>query len=179
MARDIQAHDAPVRIVPYDASWPARFQAERTLLRGAIGRWITGGIHHVGSTAVQGLAAKPVIDILVGVEDLPSSRDCFGDLANLGYQYAPYRAEEMHWFCKPSPSQRTHHLHLVPTRSPRYRSELTFREILRSRPDVAAEYATLKRALADTYEHDREGYTAAKSAFVDRLLRGSARLGGR
>jgi GrpB-like predicted nucleotidyltransferase (UPF0157 family) len=176
MARAV-VDDEPVRIVPYDASWPARFEAEKTLLRGAIGGSVTGGIHHVGSTSVPGLAAKPVIDILVGVEDLPSSRDCFPELARLGYQYAPYRAEEMHWFCKPNPSHRTHHLHLVPPGSPRYRSELAFREILRSRSDFADEYAALKRALADQYEHDREGYTEAKAAFVEKLLRESARLG--
>jgi len=91
MARRTPIDNEPVRIVPYDASWPARFEAEKTLLRGAIGRWVTGGIHHVGSTAVPGLAAKPVIDILVGVEDLPSSRGCFAELEKLGYHYAPYR----------------------------------------------------------------------------------------
>src|SRR5229473_551105 len=176
MARDARIDDEPVRIVPYDASWPDRFEAEKALLRAAIGPWVTGGIHHVGSTAVPGLVAKPVIDILVGVEDLPSSYDCFGELAKLGYQYAPYRAEEMHWFCKPNPSHRTHHLHLVPTGSPRYRNELAFREILRSRSDIAGEYATLKRALADDYQHDREGYTEAKAAFVEKLLRESARV---
>jgi len=183
MARDLQVEDEPVRIVPYDASWPARFEAEETLLRGAIGGWVTGGIHHVGSTAVPGLAAKPVIDILVGVRDLPSSRACFGELAKLGYRYAPYRAEEMHWFCKPNPSHRTHHLHLVPTGSPRYQSELAFREILRSRSDIADEYAALKRALAGQYEHDREGYTKVKAAFVAKLVResalGAAATGGR
>ena len=70
--------DEPIRIVSYDPSWPTRFQHEKTLLERAIGAWITGGVHHVGSTAVSGLAAKPVIDILVGVHDLVCSRDCFG-----------------------------------------------------------------------------------------------------
>jgi GrpB-like predicted nucleotidyltransferase (UPF0157 family) len=112
-----------------------------------------------------------VVDILVGVRDLPSSQGCFGELAKLGYQYAPYRAEEMHWFCKPNPSHRTHHLHLVPTGSRRYRSELAFRGILRSRSDIAGEYATLKRALAGEHQHDREAYTEAKAAFVEKLLR--------
>lgn len=77
----------------------------------AIGEWIVGGIHHVGSTAVPGLEAKPIIDILAGVRDLQDSRACFEPLAQLGYMYAPYLADEMHWFCKPDPSRRTHHLH--------------------------------------------------------------------
>jgi GrpB-like predicted nucleotidyltransferase (UPF0157 family) len=67
--------DAPVDIVPYDTEWPARFEAERRLLVEAIGPWIVdGSIEHVGSTAIAGLAAKPVIDIMAGVESLEASR---------------------------------------------------------------------------------------------------------
>lgn len=89
--------DEPIRIVPYDPSWPGRFAAEAAALGAPIGRYVTGGIHHVGSTAVPGLDAKPIIDILVGVESLEASRACFEPLAGLGYLYAPYRTEEMHW----------------------------------------------------------------------------------
>jgi GrpB-like predicted nucleotidyltransferase (UPF0157 family) len=67
----------PVRIVPYDPVWPERFEQERSALAAAIGDWAIGGIHHVGSTAVPGLEAKPVIDILVGVMSLEGSRACF------------------------------------------------------------------------------------------------------
>jgi GrpB-like predicted nucleotidyltransferase (UPF0157 family) len=88
--------DEPVHVVPDDPTWPARFEAERSLLEAAIGDRVVAGIHHVGSTAVTGLAAKPVIDILVGVRDLASSRACFEPLATIGYLYAPHRADEMH-----------------------------------------------------------------------------------
>jgi GrpB-like predicted nucleotidyltransferase (UPF0157 family) len=81
----------PVRVAAYDPSWPARFEQEKVLLEPVMGGWTTGGIHHVGSTAVPGLAAKPVIDILVGVEDLPASRGCIDRLAELDYLYAPVR----------------------------------------------------------------------------------------
>jgi GrpB-like predicted nucleotidyltransferase (UPF0157 family) len=103
-----------------DLAWPARFQDEGELLEAAIGKWVVGRIHHVGSIAVPGLSAKPTIDILLGVEDLPSSRTCFPVLAHLGSLYAPYRADEMHWFCKPDPSHRTHQLHLIPADSRRF-----------------------------------------------------------
>jgi GrpB-like predicted nucleotidyltransferase (UPF0157 family) len=165
--------DEPVQVLPYDPAWPGRFDAEQAPLERAIGRWVTGGIHHVGSTAVPGLAAKPVIDILVGVEDLSASRACFGALAQLDYQYAPYRANEMHWFCKPSPAYRTHHLHLVPTCSRRYRDELAFRDLLRARPGLAERYQTLKQRLAAEHRDDREAYTEAKQTFI------AAALGGR
>lgn len=164
--------DEPIRIVPYDSAWPTRFGEERGRLEEAIGPWIAGGIHHLGSTAVPGLAAKPIIDILVGVEDLESSRGCFDPLAGLGYLYAPYRTEKMHWFCKPDPSHRTHHLHLVPVGSRRYEEELAFRNRLRANPMLAAEYADLKRDLADRLTLNREGYTDAKAEFIRRALNG-------
>jgi GrpB-like predicted nucleotidyltransferase (UPF0157 family)/GNAT superfamily N-acetyltransferase len=160
----------PVSISPYDPGWPARFELERTALEGAIAGWVTGGIHHVGSTAVPGLAAKPIVDILAGVADLETSRDCFEPLAGLGYAYAPYLPEQMHWFCKPHPSRRTHHLHLVPTASRRFLDELAFRDRLRADPETAATYAELKRGLAARFRDDREGYTEAKADFIRRTL---------
>jgi GrpB-like predicted nucleotidyltransferase (UPF0157 family) len=116
------------------------------------------------------LAAKPVIDILVGVRSLEGSRACFGRLGELEYLYAPYRGEEMHWFCKPDPSRRTHHLHLIPTNGERFRDELAFRDYLRAHADVAAEYGELKRRLAEEFRHDREGYTEAKGEFIRATL---------
>jgi phosphoglycolate phosphatase len=158
--------DEPIRLEAPDPSWPARFEVEREALEQAIGQWVDGGIHHVGSTAVVGLEAKPIIDILAGVSDLESARACFGPLAQLDYLYAPYLPEEMHWFCKPDPAHRTHHLHLVPTGSRRYREELSFRDRLRADPKLAVEYAALKRDLAERYREDREAYTEAKGAFI-------------
>lgn len=162
--------DEPIRLAPYDPSWPDKFVKERAALEAAIGNWATGGIHHVGSTAVPGLNAKPIIDILVGVDTLEASRACFETLATLGYLYAPYRVEEMHWFCKPHPSRRTHHLHLVPTDSSRFRDELAFRDRLRASPEAAEEYADLKRDLAERFADDREAYTDAKTDFICRIL---------
>jgi GrpB-like predicted nucleotidyltransferase (UPF0157 family)/ribosomal protein S18 acetylase RimI-like enzyme len=163
--------DEPIRLVPYDLGWPERFAAERAALEEAIGAWATGGIHHVGSTAVPGLDAKPIIDILAGVDSLDASRACFAALVGLGYLYAPYRPEEMHWFCKPHPSRRTHHLHLVPTDSGRFRDELAFRDRLRADPEIAGEYVALKRDLAERFAEDRETYTEAKAEFIRRTLR--------
>ncbi|WP_262285435.1 GrpB family protein [Micromonospora sp. MA102] len=117
---DSHEANAGVHIKPCDPAWPERFSAEPSVVGQSIGAWITGGIHHVGSTAVPGLAAKLVIDIMVDVADLKSSRPCIELLKPLDYCYWPYLAEVMHWFCKPRPSHQTQHLHLVPTGSPRY-----------------------------------------------------------
>lgn len=162
--------DEPIRLVAHDPAWTTRFAEERAALEDAIGQWASGGIHHIGSTAVPGLEAKPIIDILVGVESLDAGRGCFESLAGLGYLHAPYLPEEMHWFCKPHPSRRTHHLHLVPTGSKRYVEELAFRDQLRTSPATAAAYATLKRELAEQFAHDREAYTDAKGEFIRGVL---------
>ena len=82
-------------------------------MRDVLQPWLAGPIEHIGSTAVPGLAAKPVVDIMAGVESLDASRPAIAALERAGYCYAPYRADTEHWFCKPSPQFRTHHLHLM------------------------------------------------------------------
>ena len=161
---------APVRVVAYDASWPQQFADERAALEGVLAPWLVGPIEHIGSTAVPGLVAKPVIDIMAGVATLDGSRASLAELAPLHYVYFPYRADVMHWLCKPSDAVRTHHLHLVPFGSALWRDRLAFRDHLRRDSTLAAEYAALKRELAAKYEHDREAYTDAKEPFVRRVL---------
>ncbi|MCI0744740.1 MAG: GrpB family protein [Verrucomicrobia subdivision 3 bacterium] len=162
--------EAPVELVEYDPEWPARFAAERALLETALKPWLTGAIEHVGSTAVVGMPAKPVIDIMAPVRSLEASRPAIPELANLDYVYFPYRPEVMHWFCKPSSALRTHHLHLVPLGSTRWVECLRFRDALRRDARVAAEYAALKFRLAKEFKFDREAYTDGKTPFLRRVL---------
>ena len=162
--------DRPVRIEPYDPDWPERFEQERAALKDLLGTDITGGIHHIGSTSVPGLGAKPIIDILVGLKDLETARSYIEPLKTLNYMYTPYRAGTEVWFCKPHPARRTHHLHLVPAGSERLRADLAFRDYLRLHPEVAEEYLTLKRRLAAEFGPDREAYTQAKAEFVRSIV---------
>src|SRR5215213_6463279 len=139
------AEEAPIHIVPYDPSWPGCFEAERALLAEVLERWLEGTIEHVGSTAVVGLCAKPVIDVMVGVRSLVDSVPARDALITLGYQYAEYKADVMHWLCKPSFAMRTHHIHLVPFGGPLWHERLAFRDLLRRDRSLADEYARLKR----------------------------------
>jgi GrpB-like predicted nucleotidyltransferase (UPF0157 family) len=155
--------DAPIEIVEYAPSWPASYitECERLapLLPGV-------RIHHIGSTAVPGLAAKPVIDMIAIVDDLDENIAALVQLA--GYQLpARFNATLVHrrFLCYPTASHRTHHLHLVDQREDMDRC-LRFRDSLRGNPKLAGEYAALKRALAARFREDREGYTEAKSIFV-------------
>src|SRR5215470_10507554 len=99
----------PVIVEPYDPAWPAKFEAERKALEPVLARWLVGPIEHIGSTAVPGLPAKPVIDIMRAVRNLTSSKLAIEALLPLRYCYFDYRADVMHWFCKASEVERTHH----------------------------------------------------------------------
>jgi GrpB-like predicted nucleotidyltransferase (UPF0157 family) len=169
---------APIELVDYDPAWPMKFEAEKQLLIACLRPWLFGPIEHVGSTPVPGLLAKPVIDIMVAVETLSASRDAIGAVEGLGYQYWPYKAELMHWLCKPSDEFRTHHLHLVPLGGPLWQTRLAFRDYLRRHPAAAAEYAALENELAAKYRDDREAYTEGKTAFILRIVERALRESG-
>ena len=162
--------DPIVELASYDVTWPEQFRAEQAILSSALRQWLTDSIEHVGSTAVPGLVAKPIIDIMAPVQSLEASTAAIKAAIAIGYVYYPYKADIMHWFCKPSPSYRTHHLHLVPQNSPLWSARLLFRDELRRNKALADEYATLKKQLAERFAMDREAYTQAKEPFVNRVL---------
>lgn len=159
-----------IDVVDYNPEWPTKFEAEKQRLESIVGQWICGTIEHVGSTSVVGLAAKPVIDIMVGVESLEKSKPAIEVLQQNGYCFYPYKPDVMHWFCKPSPEVRTHHLHLVPYQSALWLERIRFRDHLRTHPETANEYAVLKRQLATKSVDDRESYTENKWPFIKRVL---------
>lgn len=170
VARSHAVGDAPIEIAEYDPRWAGAFRLEREVLCEALAPWLAGVPEHIGSTAVPGLAAKPIIDIMAPVRSLEDARPAVAAAEGAGYVHFPYRADVMHWFCKPSPSMRTHHLHLVPMGSRLWNERLAFRDALRADGTLREEYRDLKLALAARYRHDREGYTDAKTPFIDRVL---------
>ncbi len=168
-ARDLAStgeRDARIAVVDYDPSWPARFSAEAARLAEILP---TLQLHHIGSTAVSGLAAKPTIDMMSLVEDLEAVVPVL--VSRAGYQHPDaYNATLLRrrWLCHPSASLRSRHLHLVADGRELDR-HLRFRDALRDDPQLAAGYAALKRELAQRMPDDREGYTAAKAAFIERV----------
>lgn len=162
--------DASILIEDHDPLWPHKFELERQLLAEILAPWLAGPIEHVGSTAIADMPAKPVIDIMVAVESLPASKAAIDVLRDNGYCYYPYKADVMHWFCKPSPEVRTHHLHLIPYESPLWHERLAFRDHLRADEVDAKAYAALKRELAQRYRDDREAYTQKKWPFIQSII---------
>lgn len=166
-----------IKIVSYNPAWIGIYETERNFLYSLLGDYVQGSIEHVGSTSVVGMVAKPIIDIMVGVKSLNASTGAIELLSNNSFCYYPYKADVMHWFCKPSPEFRTHHLHLVPFNSPLWDEQIAFRELLRSNSDVASDYASLKKVLAHKYENDREAYTQQKWPFIKKALESIGNVG--
>ena len=154
-----------IRVVPYDAEWPRRFEAERTRLERVLEPWLEGGIHHIGATSVPGLAAKPFIDMMAGVRDFAEARAAYEPLLAEGWEHTPHRPGIAHHFSKPRFG-----LHLTEPGSDLWNERLAFRDALRADPELVSEYAALKLRLAREHPDDIEAYTAGKREFVGRVL---------
>ena len=165
-----------VDILPYDPVWPRLFQEEKQHLLACLPRGLVRRVEHFGSTAVPGLPAKPVIDMLVEVSDLNETRvRIVPILENQGYDYfwRPTRGEDIPpfyaWFIKRRQDGiRTHHIHMVEHHFEHW-DRLVFRDYLIEFPEVAGEYATLKLSLSQRYRGDRVAYTNGKTDFVVRV----------
>lgn len=159
-------------VVPYDAAWPERFTSERDRLL-ALFDAATTRIEHVGSTAVPGLAAKPIIDMLLGVEQIAELEMHIPALESLGWEYLPEHETtfpERRFLARPKPRPRSHHLHAVRIDTPFFREHLAFRDHLRVQAGDTQRYAALKRSLAQRYRNDRLAYTEAKTEFIREVL---------
>lgn len=159
-----------IPIVPYDPAWPDHFLAEAARLREVLGD-VALRIDHVGSTAVPGLAAKPIVDIQISVAAIAQTARYREPLERLGYAYTfDPEFPDYPFFGRPAAPPRTHHVHVGAAGSAEEHRHLAFREYLRAHPEVAAEYAALKRELAPRYRADRladrQAYCDAKSAFI-------------
>ena len=169
--RETASNDAIV-VVPYDAGWPGRFRIESNLLHVALSE-LKPAIEHIGSTSVPGLAAKPIIDMLVGVTSLSAFESQAGRLAVFGYQYIPEYERvlpERRFFKRVVNGVRTHHVHVVEHNGIYWKRYLKFRNSLRDDAWLAARYAELKRRLAVRHSLDRDAYTNGKTGFIEAVL---------
>jgi len=167
-------HENTIAIVAYDPAWPAAFAAEAARLRAALGS-VALRIDHHGSTAVPGLAAKPIIDIQVSVTALQPLSVYGATLEVIGYVHVPSPDDSFcPFFHRPLQWPHTHHVHVVERGGGEERRTLAFRDYLRDHPTVAREYEELKRAIAaqvgGTDPESRERYAIAKSDFVERVV---------
>lgn len=149
-------------------AWADEFELEKARILNVAGDHILE-IQHVGSTAIPGIPAKPVLDILVGVEDFDEASVCVAPLERISYCYRhEYGIPRRHYFVKGEP--RTHHLHMVERGSNHWTMTMAFRDLLNRDADSARAYAEAKRSLAAKYFHDRKAYQREKDKVVEGLL---------
>ena len=161
------AHRAPLIITSYNPSWPTMFREEQRLLMSVLPEHFE--VEHIGSTAVPGLSAKPILDVMIGAPSLPAIDAVIPALEELGYEYLPQNEAtipDRRFLAKPLVRPRHFHVHAVALDGRFWREHLLFRDLLRADAVLASEYDALKRSLAERFGDDRAGYTEAKSSFI-------------
>ncbi|GAB2561333.1 GrpB family protein [Kribbella endophytica] len=161
-----------ITITEYDARWPALFEEQRRPVQAALSPYLTRPIEHMGSTAVPGLPAKPIIDMLAVVTDQTALN--FDALTATGWLPAPEPGDahsRKHSWCYPTIEHRTHHLHIVEQSSKAWPTWLAFRDHLRTTPAARADYAHLKQQLATANDQNRPAYRAGKAPFITAVLK--------
>jgi GrpB-like predicted nucleotidyltransferase (UPF0157 family) len=176
----------PIIIADYDPVWPQRFERERMDVLRVCGASSFVRIEHMGSTAVPGLAAKPIIDIMPGLRTLDDAADLIASLARIGYEYVPQREHPSEfdegmplrrYFRKDVNGEPAFHIHMVEAGSDFWVTHLIFRDYLRISPDDAHEYEHVKRLVAAEYNatvtassNINLGYTDKKSDCVNAIM---------
>jgi GrpB-like predicted nucleotidyltransferase (UPF0157 family) len=163
---------ATIELAAYSPEWPQRFAAEHSAL-SVIFTAPTFRIEHIGSTSVPGLAAKPIIDILLGAPALAQIEARIPAIEAIGYRYRPEFETvlpQRRYFVKPKDLPRNFHVHAVELESAFWVEHLLFRDALRAQPDLAAEYGALKQELASRHRDDRPAYTDAKAPFIRSVI---------
>jgi GrpB-like predicted nucleotidyltransferase (UPF0157 family) len=155
-----------VRLAPYDPRWVELYGVAVSELRDCLGRRMTA-VEHIGSTAIPGLTAKPIIDIMAGVSTFDLSKEIIADLQGIGYEHRNSDTVLGRlFFAKGSESNRTHNLSVCEAGSQFWLGRVAFRDALRTNKEWAQQYAALKQRLAQQYPHNRLAYTEAKEPFI-------------
>ena len=163
--------DPSYRIVEYDPAWPVLARAELERVAQALGA-VAARLEHVGSTAVPGIAAKPIVDLQLSVRAIGERERYVGTLQRLGYLFvADPQSPDYHFFARPPERPRSFHLHVCEAGSVHEVRHIAVRDYLRAHPDEAAGYGALKRELAARHPQDRLAYIAGKDDFVQALER--------
>ena len=163
--------DDEVRLVDYDPKWPQQYDDFSRWLTDYIGKGVVLGVHHIGSTAIPQMPAKPIVDVLVEIPSFAKAKPRVLPAMNMEqWEYWFYKGKLTFIKRDGLNGRRTHHVHMMP-RGKKLAAHLAFRDHMRSHAEDALRYAALKRELADTHKTDRESYTDAKAAFIDEIVR--------
>jgi GrpB-like predicted nucleotidyltransferase (UPF0157 family) len=161
-----------IRLAPYEAGWARLYEEEKARLQAAVGDQVLD-IQHVGSTAIPGIVAKPIIDIAIAVASFEAAYVCVAPIEALGYEYrGEHGIPRRHYFVlrDPDSGKTLVHVHVRERDGPGWEKQILFRDYMRAHPQATAEYAALKQDLAARYPHDRLSYTEGKTSFIEHIL---------
>lgn len=160
-----------VELQPYNPDWLLIFEKEKEIISRTLDPPLPP-MEHIGSTSIPGMAAKPIIDILLGVDDLTDFSRLIPSLSRAGYEYIP-KAElkTRRFFRKGAPGRGICHLHLCEWKGEEWKEKVAFRDYLRTNPEKSSEYTALKRQLARDYKHQRSLYTEMKGPFIQSIVK--------
>jgi GrpB-like predicted nucleotidyltransferase (UPF0157 family) len=159
-------------LIDHDPVWAVRFAEQQSRLSVLLKPWLAGPIEHVGSTSVPGLRAKPIVDLLASVASLETAQQAIPTLEADGWLFWPDDPNRHYrlWFLRPSPDARTHHLQIIAHDHSAAHALIAFRDALRDDQHLRQAYASLKNALAEQHQTDRNAYSNAKTDFVRTVL---------
>ena len=160
-----------VKLSPYHAKWPQEFEKKKKNLQKIIGDLVIV-IEHCGSTAIPGMIAKPIIDIIVGINVLSAGRQITTLMKDAGYDFPKLgnHTKRKFFFAKGPEEKRTHYIHVVRYQGREWEKTIFFRDYLQSHPAAAQRYTKLKIKLAKKYPKDRAEYTKAKAVYIKTIL---------
>ena len=161
-----------VEVVPHSPEWAEEFRAEAKRLEKALGDDLVAAVHHVGGTAIPGISAKPIIDVLLEVRDVERLDERTPEMTALGYEArGEFGLPGRRFFVKDAAERRTHHIHAYATGNPELDRHLSFRDFMISHPEHADAYGRLKEELAARFPTDIEAYMDGKDAFIKEMER--------
>ncbi|MFP4007701.1 MAG: GrpB family protein [Spirulinaceae cyanobacterium] len=159
--------DGELKFVEYDPMWADLFAQEKQKLEAVLGDRVLD-IQHIGSTAIPGMIAKPILDLSIAVDNFETARNCIEPITGLGYQYlGEYGIARRHYFTKNQP--RTHQIHVFEMSSWEWQRHLLLRDYLIQYPEKAQAYADLKCRLYEEHQGDRAAYQVGKDEFLTQI----------
>jgi GrpB-like predicted nucleotidyltransferase (UPF0157 family) len=163
--------DKEITIEDYNSNWSKQFEEEKVKLKEFLVDKVIS-IEHIGSTSVEGLGAKPILDIAIGVDDLEVVSEFIEPLKQIGYEFVYHKEfPERRFFRKGQWRAGTHHLHFYEFEGEHWNNQILFRNYLRKHPEVLKKYYQFKKELAEIYRFDRVSYTEAKGPFIQDILK--------
>lgn len=158
-----------VRVVPYQKKWATEFEQEKARILEVCGDKVVA-VEHIGSTSVPGLAAKPIIDIAIGVRRLKDAEQLLPSLKKINYHFYKKFQRQRLFVAKGPDEKRTHYLHVMRYNGAKWKTDRLFRNYLRTHPKEVERYSLLKERLAKKYKDDRQAYADGKNAFIKSII---------